>query len=351
MSDPSRRQSYPGKKLLILIFLFLFINTSLIVLGYYLVYERMTRTDFLLGYKQELARDILDYSYRMATDLNVHDFPEVREALAEYNYSIDLSAGSDELIQVILGQGRRLQDIILDAADRKLKDMVLEAVNSDLTVQERVDKAHLYIRIAGNQVTVLPDELLDSNTMQRINNIFAGTDYHGNQNIDIEIENGRAKLVLPQTPEDQLKALTDDLNLTRMKMHEIRVNAGLAEMVGPGITLNVYDAEAAGSSSALVHDADIRDLVNELFSAGARGISVGGERLIISSAIRCSGPLIMVNYRQISTNPVVIEAVGEPELLISGLGIIIKEMENRRGLKFELQHAGFIKLPAYANRE
>ncbi|MBW6463328.1 MAG: DUF881 domain-containing protein [Bacillota bacterium] len=351
MPDKAERKPFPGNKILVLILTVLFINTLLIGLGYYLVIERIYRADSLLIYKQELARDISEYSYRLAIDLGVHDLPEVREALAEYNYALDLSVGSDELIQVVLNQGRRMQDVIYESADTRLKERVLNAVNSDHRVNQSEDKVHLFIRITDGQITILPDQLLEARTIQRINTIFTAGSYQGNQNIDIEIEKGKAQLVVPQTAEDQIRALTEDLNSVRIRLHEIRVQAGLAEMVGPGITLYIYDADEIQGSGSIVHDADIRDIVNELFSAGARGISIGGERLMTTSPIRCTGPLIMVNYRQVASNPVVIEAIGDPDLLISGLGIIANELEARRGLSFEVNHSGFIKLPAYLRVE
>lgn len=343
----SGEQPKLGNRILVVILVFLLFNTLLIGFGYFIFFNRLTATDYMFAYKQEMARDISDYSVRLAADLDVHNLPEVREALAEYNYALDLAVGSEELIQVILNQGRRLQDVIFEAADSRVKEKILEAVNNDPRIQETSDRTHLYIRVSDNTITLVPDHLLDTNTLQRVTNILLTGSGRGNRTMDLEIEGGTARLILPQTPEEQLLALTDDLNSTRMRLHEVRVQAGLAEMVGPGITLYVYDAVEPEASESIVHDADIRDLVNELFSAGARGISVGGERLITSSPIRCSGPLIMVNYRQIVTNPVVIEAVGDPELLISGLNIIVNELENKRGLNFEVNHSGFLKLPAY----
>lgn len=351
MSHKPEGKPLLNNRVLILILFVLIINTFLIGLGYYIFFNRAYGADSLLAYKQELARDISDYSYRLATDLGVHDVFEVRDALAEYNYALDLAVNSDELIQVILNQGRELQDIIFESADTRLKERVLDAVSSDARVIETEEKVHLFIRIADEKITVLPDHLLEPNTLQRLNNMFTSGSYHSNQNIDIEIENGEAKLVVPQTAEEQMRALTDDLNSARLRLHEIRVQAGFAEMVGPGITLYVYDAEEAQGSSSIAHDADIRDIVNELFSVGAKGISVGGERLITTSSIRCTGPLIMINYHQVATNPVVIEAIGEPDLLISGLKIITNDLEARRGLTFEVNHSGFIKLPAYLRSE
>ncbi len=345
------RSGFFRDKLLLLILVLLLVNTSLVAFGYLFVIGRFTDNDSVLFYKQELARDLSDYNHRLARELEVYDLPSVRDVLAEYNHAVELASSSDELIQVMTNQGRKVQEKIHEEAASRLKERVLIAVKNDIRVQQTTDKTHLMIRTVDGTLTISPDRLLNEGTVRHINQIFSPGRYHGNQSIDIEIENGKAQLVVPLTFEDQIRALSEDLNSLRISLQDLRVQAGLAEMVGPGIILQVFDAEEGRGSESLVHDADIRDLVNELLSSGARGVSVGNQRLTATSAIRCSGPLIMVNHVQVPTNPVLIQAVGEPRLLTSGLDIIRNEMERTRGLVFDISASGFIKLPAYTHNE
>lgn len=51
---------------------------------------------------------------------------------------------------------------------------------------------------------------------------------------------------------------------------------------------------------------------------------------MVNSSIRCSGSLIKVNDKLITVNPVVIKAVGDPDLLESGLDIISNTLAIRR---------------------
>jgi len=347
----SGRLHFIKDKLLLVILIILLINTSLIAFGYYYTISLFTGTDSVLLYKQELAHDLSDYSQQMARNLEVHDMPSVRYALAEYDYAVETATGSDELIDVIINEGRRLQEIIHKEADSRIRERVLIAINNDIRVQQTEEVKHMTIRISNGQLTISPEYLLEEGTVKHIKKLFSPDRYHGNRNIDIEIENGAGQIIVPQTFDEQIRALSDDLNSMRIRLQETRVMAGLSEMVGPGIILQVYDAENNTGSDSLVHDADIRDIVNELFSAGARGVSVGNQRLTATSAIRCIGPLVMVNHNQIPANPVVIQAVGDPELLISGLQIIANELERERGLIFEISASGFIKLPAYTHNE
>jgi uncharacterized protein YlxW (UPF0749 family) len=106
---------------------------------------------------------------------------------------------------------------------------------------------------------------------------------------------------------------------------ENKMIAGMVAVHGPGIVIQLQDspkrpAEAAPEvmSDYIVHDRDIRDVVNELFDAGAEAISVNGQRLIASSSIRCVGSVVLVNRTALGA-PFIIKAVGAPETLESGI--------------------------------
>ncbi len=347
MSERSEYNRAAKDKLHLLILTFLLVNTALIAYGYYFVIDRFAIGDTSLTYKLELARDLADFNRLLAHELDVYELPAVRKALAEYNFDVENASGTDELFMVIYNQGKEVQEIIFEEADARLKEKVLTFVNSDSRIRELTGSSHLFISFAEGRVSVIPDQYLEPATIRLLDNIYVPGLPQSELDINIEIVDGIGRLAEPQTYDEQMRVLNEDINSMRLALHELRVQAGMAEMVGPGLTLRVYDAEKHLGSGSLVHDGDIRDITNELFSAGAEGISVGNQRLIATSSIRCSGPLIMVNYRQIPANPVIIHAVGDPELLFSGLSIIINELESTRGLEFEVSTSGFIKLPAY----
>ena len=60
-----------------------------------------------------------------------------------------------------------------------------------------------------------------------------------------------------------------------------------------------------------------RDIVNLLFWSGAKGVEVGGKRIIAQSSIRCAGPVLLVNHLPVAVNPVVIRAVGDSDVPVS----------------------------------
>ena len=101
------------------------------------------------------------------------------------------------------------------------------------------------------------------------------------------------------------------------------VLSGMTDVKGEGIVITLNDGEKNASSSrndTIVHDSDILSIVNELKVSGAEAISVNDERIIATSAIRCVGPVIQVNYSKIAA-PFVIKAIGNKEYLYSALNI------------------------------
>ena len=102
--------------------------------------------------------------------------------------------------------------------------------------------------------------------------------------------------------------------------------AGYAPLSGEGVVVILSDRKVlsfkgkTGTTPGLVHDYDVLTVVNELRSAGAEGISVGGVRLTNQSGIRCVGPQILVGKVPIAI-PVRIEAVGNAALLSAHLKI------------------------------
>ena len=303
--------------------------------------------------KQAVARELADYNQRLADELGVLERSAVREALASFNYDIELFSG-DELTKTILEQGRRVQEIILREADLMLVDKILALVNTDSQVQQDKEQLSFSLHLPENEsegdheIFTLPGNILSPGTVEKIENLIPLDRYSEGWRLEIEIADGVARQKVPYDPKEQLEVLNEELDATRLKLHELRIQAGLLEMAGKGITAELYDETGAAAPTSIIHDADIRDVINELFISGAKGICVGGQRIVVSSGIRCVGPLIEVNGRLIPVNPVVIQAVGDPDLLASGLEIIKNNMELSRGIRFEIKHEKAITLPVYS---
>lgn len=109
--------------------------------------------------------------------------------------------------------------------------------------------------------------------------------------------------------------------LLKKEWDRIRLMAGFTDVEGVGIEISLDDAPARSEGDPrllIIHDADIRIILNELKKAGAQAISINGERIMPTSEQICAGPTIRINGNRYSV-PYVIAAIGNPERLANGL--------------------------------
>jgi len=134
--------------------------------------------------------------------------------------------------------------------------------------------------------------------------------------------------------EKQLTAIREETtkndSAASSKEQQIKLNnnlLGLTDVEGKGIELTVKDdpnvtRETIGIyddiSSHIVHDGDLRRIVNELKNAGAEAISINGQRIVTTTAITCIGNVIKINDEKVSS-PFVIKAIGFPESMETAL--------------------------------
>jgi len=135
-------------------------------------------------------------------------------------------------------------------------------------------------------------------------------------------------------------------------LENYRLVAGLIEAQGPGLLITMedstYASDAKNPNDYIIHEQDVRRVVNELFAAGAEGISINGQRLIHSTAIRCVGPTIIVNNVK-SAAPFEIKAVGDTNTLYQALhlpGGVVDALKNW-GINISIEKSNHVVLPAY----
>ena len=147
--------------------------------------------------------------------------------------------------------------------------------------------------------------------------------------------------------EYQNNASTNDVLIASMKKELETANAlaGMTDIQGEGIIVTLTDGV---SSDSLVHDSDILTVVNELKAAGAEAISVNDQRIISTSAIRCVGPAIQVNYQKIAA-PFEIKAIGNAQYLESALTIKngISDVLTELGVGVNITRQTDIYIPKY----
>ena len=137
--------------------------------------------------------------------------------------------------------------------------------------------------------------------------------------------------------------------------YEVYSLGGIINVEGKGITVTLSDSNAetaAGksASSYIIHDSDLRTIVNELRSADAEAISINGERLIASSEIRCVGPTIIINGNKY-VPPFNIKAIGDPDMLEAALklkGGIIDQLKSLYGFDIVISKSANLKIEKYS---
>lgn len=97
---------------------------------------------------------------------------------------------------------------------------------------------------------------------------------------------------------------------------------GLTDVTGEGIVLTVTDSvqssTAIDMNNLIIHDSDLRSLVNELSNAGAEAISINDERIVSTTAITCAGNVILINGNKVGS-PFTIKAIGNQESLYGAI--------------------------------
>jgi uncharacterized protein YlxW (UPF0749 family) len=147
------------------------------------------------------------------------------------------------------------------------------------------------------------------------------------------------------------KSLLEDL---QKELALQRARAGLIAVRGPGIRVTLTDSTrnlAGRADDLLIHDFDLRDVINLLWLADAEAISVNGERIVQSTSVYCVGSTILVNDTRLGP-PYTILAIGNPDRLgeyLRNPGYLrdLKERVDRLGVGLTFAPSESVTIPAY----
>lgn len=182
----------------------------------------------------------------------------------------------------------------------------------------------------------------------------------------IELESHKSEIELLNQQMKELQAQVDAYSLAKeddqidyesflkSELEMIKMTAGLTRVEGPGVVILVTDGTRElnadeNPNNLLVHDLDIRAMVDDLRNAGAEAIAINGQRVIFNkSQIICTGPTIKIND-QVFAPPYVIEAIGDRKFLESSINAPGSFSENLRswGVFVEVNTSISITIPAY----
>lgn len=141
------------------------------------------------------------------------------------------------------------------------------------------------------------------------------------------------------------------------KEQELNINntaLGLTDVSGRGVIVTLKDNQGVTNEnigitddirSYLVHDANLREIVRKLKISGAEAISINDERIVNDTSIICSGNVIRVNDKKVSS-PFEIKAIGSPELLYGNLDETITRLNNS-GIIVDIKKQDNVKINKY----
>jgi len=155
-----------------------------------------------------------------------------------------------------------------------------------------------------NDNSELKDEVL--RTRQKNKDAFAKL-----EKAQLELEKIRKQATENSTGDSQIEAQIKKNNSL----------LGLTEAKGSGLIIRLDDnrevnpeEEIGDINSLLIHEGDLRQIINELFNAGAEAISINGKRIVNTTSIACDGNIIRINDEIVGA-PMEIKAIGYPEVL------------------------------------
>jgi uncharacterized protein YlxW (UPF0749 family) len=138
--------------------------------------------------------------------------------------------------------------------------------------------------------------------------------------------------------------------------------AAAVPVKGPGLLVTLANADPTADADPVgggtteedprgrVRDGDLQLVVNALWAAGAEAVSINGQRLGPTTAIRFAGEAVLVDFRPV-TNPYEVSAIGNPDTLwtdflaspeVRSLAVISESF----GLRFDFARRDELHLPA-----
>lgn len=140
----------------------------------------------------------------------------------------------------------------------------------------------------------------------------------------------------------------------------LAAGVGLTAVRGPGLTVSLDDAPpaedgtlpvGARANDVVVHQADVQAVVNAMWAGGAEGMTLMGERIIATSAVRCVGNTLLLHGRTYSP-PFVVTSIGDAdrmrdELDASAYVGLFREAVAAFGLGYDVDDLDEVTLPSF----
>lgn len=141
------------------------------------------------------------------------------------------------------------------------------------------------------------------------------------------------------------------------RVDALRDPGGLTAVHGAGIEVILDDAASSAATAGVdpnqlvVHQSDLQAVVNALWTGGAEAMSIAGQRIIATSAVRCVGNTLLLNG-EVYSPPYRVRAIGPYEAMNQALNAspgvrLFQQAASYYGLGYTAQSESELRLPAY----
>lgn len=164
--------------------------------------------------------------------------------------------------------------------------------------------------------------------------------------------------------EQRLQVLTADAGRTdadvagaQARVTPLMLPGARTKTSGQGIVVVLNDAPqdqavpGVDANQLVVHQSDMQAVVNALWAGGAQAMSIAGQRVVATSAVRCVGNTLLLNG-QVFSPPFRVEAIGPSEQMKQRLdgspGVqLFRQAADYYGLGYSVAMNQHLQLPAY----
>jgi uncharacterized protein YlxW (UPF0749 family) len=146
-------------------------------------------------------------------------------------------------------------------------------------------------------------------------------------------------------------------NTYQSELNEVKAAVGLLEVEGPGLVINISDnpnpPPGEDPNNYIVHDYDLRIIINALLRGRAEAISINNQRVVFSSSLRCVGTTVLCNAVRLAP-PYEIKAIGDSARMMEILNkdadssALINHLVPQYGLIFKVREVENIVVPGYS---
>ncbi|MEX0766596.1 MAG: DUF881 domain-containing protein [bacterium] len=145
----------------------------------------------------------------------------------------------------------------------------------------------------------------------------------------------------------------EKLEELRRGLERLRILAGLAAMVGPGLVVELDDSPQPlrpgdDPNTVILHYTDLQVVVNDLWASGAEAVAINDERIVSTTGINCVGTTILCNTKRMAP-PYRVTAIGDVESMQAALERSDGSLATLRGFGFpvKLARGSRLVVPAY----